>query len=281
MIQVESPSDELTGLLAEGLIAWGALAVEEDGPRLRTWVPRPDDADASVAKLRAQLEAATGARELRIEWAIRPDEDWDARWKRGLAPRRAGRHFIVAPSWTTPDAAPDDIVITIDPQMAFGTGEHASTRGVLRLLEDAVRPGTHVLDAGTGSGVLAIAAARLGAARVLAVDNDADALLNARDNIAVNGVAGRVDVHHAVITPEFLAARPGAFHLIAANILSSILMPLLPAFREALAPGGDLLLGGILETEAPDVRAAAARAGLVLRAEDEDEGWWSGRFSPG
>jgi ribosomal protein L11 methyltransferase len=184
----------------------------------------------------------------------------------------------VTPSWTPADAGTNDIVIVIDPKMAFGTGEHASTRGALRLLESRVRPGATVLDVGTGSAVLGIAAARLGARVVDAVEMDADALINAHENVAVNDCAGRVHLAEATVDDAWLESRAARYDIIVANILSSVLVPLLPAFGVALRDDGlrTLILGGILETERDVVVAAAERAGFRAASEDREDTWWAG-----
>lgn len=277
VVHARSPSDELNALLAEGLIACGGHAVEEAGDWQTTWLAPAADPEAAVVELRQRLEALLDT-PVEVRWELRDDEDWDARWRAGLGPRRIGRRIIVTPAWTVPETTGDEIVIIIDPQMAFGTGEHASTRGVLHLLEDAVASDAVMLDAGTGSAVLAIAAARLGAARVIAVDLDADAILNARENVTRNGCADRVHLDSAEIDAAWLAQFKAAFDVITANILSGVLHPLLPAFHDALRDGGSLLLGGLLESEARPMAASAQAAGFDLIAEYGEEGWWSARF---
>jgi len=277
VIDIVSPSAELNGLLAEGLIASGGTAVEEQGDRLRTWLSVQDDADAVAHRVRRRLEEAAGI-SVRVDWAWHDDEDWLAKWREGLIARRVGRTIIIAPTWVRPEASPEDIVIVIDPQMAFGTGEHASTRGVLRLLEHAVPPGSHVLDVGTGSGVHAMVAARLGAARVDAVEVDPDALINAAENVERNGLAARVRLEQALVDAEWLGAVPDEYDLIVANVLSQVLLPLLKPFRDALHGGGSLLLGGILQSEAETLIEAARSTGYLLVAEDREDEWWSGRF---
>lgn len=279
VIHVVSPSEEAISAISEGLIALGGAAVEQDGDRLTTWLPHPADVDATVAEARASFAAQCGA-PVRIEWESRDAEDWTSKWREGLGPRRVGERLIVTPSWTPPDAGPSDIVITIDPQMAFGTGEHASTRGVLRLMENLVRPGATVLDMGTGSGVLAIAAAKLGAGLVLGVENDGDALINTRENVLANDCADRIALEEATIDKPWLAARPHEYDLIVANVLSGVLEPLLGSFRDALAMGGKLIIAGIMEHEAPMMTVAALAAGLTVEREDREEGWWSAQLSP-
>lgn len=264
--------------LVEELVALGGGAVEERDDRLITYVVPPADAEAFVAEADARLREAAPDGGFRLEWRWRENEDWLEAWRRGLKPRRIGR-LVVTPSWESPDLGEGDLAVAIDPEMAFGTGEHASTRGVLRLLQQAFRAGDRVLDVGAGSAILSIAAARLGAPEVLAVEADEDAIENARDNIERNGVADVVEFVHALVDDDFLAGQgDGRFDLILANILSGVLVPLLPAFRRALASSGRLILAGILDEESERVAEAAERAGFTLLAEDREEEWWSALF---
>lgn len=264
--------------LVEELVALGGGAVEERDDRLITYVVPPADAEAFVAEADARLREAAPDGGFRLEWRWRENEDWLEAWRRGLKPRRIGR-LVVTPSWESPDLGEGDLAVVIDPEMAFGTGEHASTRGVLRLLQQAFRAGDRVLDVGAGSAILSIAAARLGAPEVLAVEADEDAIENARYNIERNGVADVVEFVHALVDDDFLAGQgDGRFDLILANILSGVLVPLLPAFRRALASSGRLILAGILDEESERVAEAAERAGFTLLAEDREEEWWSALF---
>ena len=273
-VTVNSPSALAAELLAEGLLAAGASGVEQQGDALATWYPPPADADAFIAALRARLAEASGSAP-ELTWAWREDADWISEWRRGLAARRVGERIVVTPSWITPDASASDIVITIDPQMAFGTGEHATTRGVLRLMENVVQPGDSVLDVGTGSGILAIAAARLGARHVAAVESDADALINAEENVRGNGVERAVELLQGLVDELYLDARRGEYHVILANVLSGVLRPLLPHFLRALRPGGHLILSGILQSEAAGMADAASAVGFALLREDREEEWWT------
>lgn len=276
VLRVEAESAEARGAVAETLIALGGAAVEEQGEALVTYVVPPRDLEAFLAEAAEALRAAAGS-EARLSWSWQANQDWAERWRRGLGARRVGRRLVVTPSWVRPRARRGDIVIVIDPEMAFGTGEHATTRGALRLLESALVEGDRVLDVGTGSGILAIAAARLGAREVLAVESDRDAVINASANLERNGVAERVELRRDVVDAAYLRALgPRRFDVIAANILSSVLVPLLGAFRGALDEGGRAILGGILREEAERVVAAARAAGFELAGEDEEEEWWSG-----
>jgi ribosomal protein L11 methyltransferase len=265
------------GLLAEGFVAAGGGAVEERGDAVITYIePEPGEgAEDVAARVRSVLGVVMGPELPELLFEEVPEEDWLALWRSGLAPRRMGR-IIVAPTWSDVDPSPDDLVIRIDPQMAFGTGEHASTRGVLRLMQQAVRRGDRVIDVGAGSAILAIAAAQLGAASAAAVESDPDATENALENIARNGVEDRVTFDCRFVDDGFLdACGSAAFDGILANVLSSVLKPLLPAFHRSLPPGGWAILSGILLEEAPDMRDSARAAGFAVEAEDAEEQWWS------
>jgi ribosomal protein L11 methyltransferase len=261
---------------SDALIELGGSAVQELDGAVVTFIDARvvDDAPAFAERVRLHLESVVG--ESTVEWEWQQAEDWSKEWRRGLRPRRLGR-VVVTPSWSEPDVESGDIVLTIDPEMAFGTGEHATTRGCLRLLGECIRAGDRVLDVGTGSAILAIAAARLGAGSVLAVESDPDAIENAQDNVVRNGTLENVRIDCALVDEGYLArAGSGAFDLILANVLSGVLMPLLPAFHDALTADGHLILSGILETEADAMIEAAQRAGFVLLVEDLEDEWWSG-----
>jgi ribosomal protein L11 methyltransferase len=278
VLEVRSPSAEQRDALTEGLIALGADAVVESGDWLSTWLPG-QNAEETVAQAQARLSGLAGA-DVELRWSIREDQDWSKHWREGLQARRVSPHMVVTPTWVEPDLRDGDVVITIDPQMAFGTGEHASTRGALRLIEAAIRPGSRVLDVGTGSAILAIAAALLGAAHVDGVEYDNDALINARENVARHACDERVSLHEALVDLDYLTgtAAAGGYDLIAGNVLSGVLVPLLPGFRSALRPDGTLILAGIMAFEADGLIEAASATGFLLEREDRDEEWWGGSF---
>lgn len=277
VLGVRSPAAELETELAAGLLDLGGSAVEDAGDGLlRTWLPEPPSVDGWVERATALLVERAGCA-VEVTWSWEEDRDWLAEWRRGLGARRIGERFVVTPTWVQPEARDGDIVIAIDPQMAFGTGEHATTRIVVRALEGLIRPDDRVLDMGTGSGILAIAAAALGARSVDAVESDADALPNALENLNRNSEAGAVRLLHASVDGDWLEQN-GRYDVILANVLSGVLRPLLPAFRAALDPGGRLVLCGILCEESADMRRAAAEAGLRLVSELEEEEWWCGVF---
>ncbi len=271
-------SEGLTNFLWEH----GALGVVEEEspvspPQLRAFFPD----SASSAELKASVETyAGGLRALGFRTApgdveITPllEEAWASAWQQSFPPRAVGRRLWVKPPWEAAEA-PGRVTVVIEPGRAFGTGHHGSTEGCLALLDEAIgdtRPG-RVLDIGTGTGILAVAAVKLGAGRVVAVDVDPDAVAAARVNAARNGCADRIDLIMA--GPESLRdVQP--FPLVLANLLAHTHLALAPHYRRLAAPGGALILGGILEHEDKDVIAALEPAGLALRGRLAIEGWSS------
>lgn len=182
-------------------------------------------------------------------------EDWSTSWKVHFKPLRIGRRLLIVPSWEEPQPRLDDIVLRLDPGMAFGTGGHETTRLCLELLEQIMDSmptllSPSVLDLGTGSGILAMAAVQLGAGRVCAVDIDPLAVEVARENLAINGLADQVECS---TTP--LKSLEGSFDVILANILAEELIRLAPLLSERLSSGGSLVLSGILAEKEGLVRS--------------------------
>ncbi|MCX7706452.1 MAG: 50S ribosomal protein L11 methyltransferase, partial [Anaerolineae bacterium] len=201
------------------------------------------------------------------------EEDWANAWKASYHPLRVGRRFWIVPAWERENVRPeaDELPIILDPGMAFGTGLHPSTQLCLCLMEDVVRPGHRVLDAGCGSGILSIAAARLGAARVDAFDIDPIAVRATQENAALNDLPIPVNAVVSSGPGEGLlwafpdGAKP-AWDVILVNILPHVIIGMLDAgLHTYLAPGGAMILAGIIEEREPDVRAALAQHGLTVR----------------
>jgi len=196
------------------------------------------------------------------------DEGWAENWKEHFPPLPIGQHLFVHPPWIT-DVPADRISIVLDPGMAFGTGHHGSTRGALILLERALHaaPRARVLDLGTGSGILAIAASKLGAREVWAVDIDPDACAIAADNARLNGVG------EAIRTTADLTLVPGGFDIVLANLLGGLLVELAVPIAARVRPGGVAIGAGLTHEDVPAVRQAWRAVGLADDGELVDEGW--------
>ena len=213
----------------------------------------------------AIVRLSARAQKPRLQWKVVRQEDWEHSWKRFIKPRRVGRSFWVMPPWLTPPKFRRRRVITIEPGMAFGTGTHATTRGCMEFLESiADRLGDDeftALDVGTGSGILAIAAARLGAREIRAIDNDPVALQVARDNLRANGVAQRVHLSGAK-----LSAIRRQFDVVLANLTAETIVQLAGDLEKNIAANRFLILSGILHPKASAVtRRFAARFRVLKR----------------
>jgi len=247
------------------LFAVGAQGVHEDGSALVTHFPPGTD-------LEAVHRAVTEADELVvIETAPVPDVDWTEAWKTRITSHQLGA-LTVSPPWLA-DGLDPATTIVIEPGMAFGTGEHPTTRGVVRLLPRQLRAGAVVADLGAGSAVLAIAAAKLGAARVYAIELDADAIPDAEKNVVHNGVADRVHVFEADAGALLPLVAP--VDVVLANIISSVLIELMPVIGAALQPGGAAILSGILREERETMLAVLSAHDWTVIEEDAEDIWWS------
>jgi ribosomal protein L11 methyltransferase len=250
------------------------LAVREDptGPYEVT-VHLPED-EAAAPAVEATERAlwhlqAFGLRpvgELRVRSV--DDVDWTEAWKAGYAPQRIGR-VVIVPSWLSEPIGPDEVELRLDPGMAFGTGLHPSTRGCLMLLQQVSPMPAAILDVGSGSGILALAALRLGAERAVCLDTDPLAVAATLANAAANGLAPRVVAHQGT-----LEAPDATYHLILANLVASTLIELAGSLAAHAKPGGMLVAGGIIEGHADEVLAALTNAGFAP-SERIDEGEWT------
>jgi ribosomal protein L11 methyltransferase len=289
---VEAVSEILARVAPGGVAVEPAFTLSDEGlgavpdptrPAIvRAWLSALDTGAAETAI--AQTEERLGhlqAFGLRPIGAlhVRPvhEEDWAHAWKDHFPVLRVGRRLVIRPTWRDHDPAADDVVLALDPGMAFGTGLHPTTRlclaGVERWADDGLTDAATCLDVGCGSGILTVAAARLGAASVLAVDTDPIAVEATLRNAAGNGVSGRITTRRGSLPqPE------GPFDLVMANLIASLLVDLAGALASSLRPpasgrmGGRLLASGIYIDREADVREAFALAGLhTLRREQETD----------
>jgi len=247
------------------LFAVGAQGIQEVDDQLVTLL---DDESRAEEVTCAVLAASPDAR---IETEPAPRIDWSERWKMALHAHRIGS-LTIAPPWLAKETDPEHTIV-IDPGMAFGTGEHATTRGVIRLLTELVREGDRVADLGAGSAILSIAAVKLGASHAFAIEIDADAIGNAEENVARNGVADRVAVFEGDAATLLPLVSP--VDLVLANIISSVLVELLPTIAGSLNTSGHAILSGILRDERPRMMDVLAAHEWRVEREESEDIWWS------
>ncbi len=264
-LAVQPSAPELRDAVSAALFAAGAQGLHEDGALLVTHLEPGTDPAPYVEAVRAVDGAMT------YTTSDVPPVDWTATMRERITAHTLGA-LTVAPPWLAEGTDPRTTII-IEPEMAFGTGEHGTTRGVVRLMQAVIREGDVVADLGAGSAVLAIAAAKLGARRVAAIEMDPDAIPNAEENVLRNHVAGRVTVIEgdaAVLLPLVAPVR-----VVLANIISSVLLELLPRIARALTEDGVAILSGILFEERAKMLAALEAGGWRVLAEDAEDEWWS------
>ena len=274
--------------LVEALEAWlferGALAVTlEDNANEPLLEPGPGEtplwqnvvltalftSDVDLSSIRAVLPRTLLAENSKSELSRLEDREWTRVWMDDFAPIQMGPRLWVCPSWAEP---PDEALVNLmlDPGLAFGTGTHATTAMCLGALDAAMSGGESVVDFGCGSGILAIAALKLGAFKALGVDNDPQALAASRDNAARNKISA--DQFDAVMPEDGrLSAWSNVANVVVANILAGPLLSLAQELIQLMAPGGRLLLTGVLEEQAAELIEHYAHVGLEVT--DRRDGW--------
>jgi len=249
------------------------LAVSAGVVRLRAYLPAGPSAAAAVDAVRARLAALPSygldAGPATVETAELDEQEWADAWKLHFRAFPVGRRLWITPTWDGTVPPVGAVVVRLDPGMAFGSGLHPSTQMCLELLDRRLRPGDAVLDVGTGSGILAIAAAGLGASRVLAIDADPIAVAVARANVAHNGVSERVRVEEG----DLLTGVQDTADLMVANLTADLHVALLPAVRPYLTPRGVVAASGIVSSREADVERTARTAGLA-RVQTLRRGEW-------
>ena len=246
---------------------------ETEVVRVKAYWALDEELEGKLQRLAARLDGMTahgidtgaGA----VSWKAVADEDWAETWKEFFHTEKIGARTVIKPTWEEYEAKAGEIVVELDPGAAFGTGQHATTSLCIRALEDLVRPGMTVFDVGTGSGVLAIVAAKLGAKRVEAVDFDPVAVRVARENVRQNGAEDVVRTERS----DLLKSVAGKADLIIANIIADIIVRLFGEVKGSLAAGGTMLLSGIIEDRLADVVEAAGRHGFSVEKIEQEKGW--------
>ncbi|MBF0177104.1 MAG: 50S ribosomal protein L11 methyltransferase [Magnetococcales bacterium] len=257
----------------------GVFSSEEKFVECQIIAHYPPDHDplSTEWELRLFLVSLGVTTEIPLQWLRLEDQDWQEGWKAGLAAQKVGDRFLIVPTWITPEPDPSRMIIRLDPQMAFGSGSHATTQGCLVAMEEraALQPLGDFLDLGTGSGILSVAAAQLRANSVTATDLDPIAVSTSQENYRRNFQEG-FPVFRCLETsliPRHVGSAGGKFHTVTANILASVLLDMLsvragsrqgdaPGMADILNPGGHLILSGILVSQEEKIVAACRESGL-------------------
>jgi ribosomal protein L11 methyltransferase len=289
---VELISDLFYTLDAKGVVVddphltpvegWGGDAAPRAvQPAVTGYLPGDNRIDESLHYLARSLADLARANSFTYNMTTRPiaEEDWAESWKAFFHPEKITQRMVVKPTWRDYEAQPGELILEIDPGMAFGTGTHPTTALCLQLLEEAIRPGDQVLDVGTGSGILLMAAAKLGAAGLTGVDSDPVAVDVARANLLRNGLAASdIDLYCGHLVDPIM--RP--YDVVVANILADVIINLLDHVRRILKPGGIFICSGVIETRQKAVAEKMAAIGLTLTQVLHSQEWVAlcGRMSP-
>ncbi len=235
---------------------------------LRVYYPVDDRLGERIERLKQKIAGILGHPPV-FELKQVQEEDWAEAWKSYFKPEHIGK-IVIKPSWEEYTAVPNELVIELDPGMAFGTGTHPTTRLCLTLLPEVVSGETVLLDLGTGSGILALAATKLGASRIVATDIDPLAVRVARENFVRNQVEEQIQVYESDLLERPL---PVKFNLVVANIITNAILQVIPSLSKVLEQGGLFLASGIIEERFPEVKNALEQYGFRLNKYITEDGW--------
>lgn len=258
-------------VVARGSIETVALAPPEDPgspPVVKGYLPAGHGLYEKLEEFRGALAAVDPGYPSRLRLREIEESSWMDKWREFYHPVRVGRRILVKPSWVPVDPEEGRVVIEMDPGMAFGCGTHPTTAMCMALLEEVIRGGETVLDVGAGSGILSLAAARLGASEVVAVDSDPTAVRTARENVEANGLGGLVRVREG----DLLDGIGTPADVIVANIVADVIIRLLPRAVSLLRGGGKFIASGVISGRREEVAGAIEASGLaVLKTTSEGE----------
>ena len=278
-VAVSDAKDVVALIRGDTGVYWDYIDDELKAPRSDVLVKcflKPDLADAAIADIRkslAEMKARGGLDFGSLEETRRTidGDDWIDVWKKHFRPLHIGAHVVIVPAWIDYTSAAGEIIVTLDSNMAFGTGEHETTSMCLEALQDVLKADDTVIDVGCGSGILGIAAAKMGARKCYLTDIDPVAVASAQHNAEVNGVAEKITVAHS----DLLEDADIRGDVVLANITAEILTRLAPSMPSNLKEGGTLILSGIIADRLPLVKEAYGAQGLTLIKEVRKGEWYA------
>jgi len=283
---VESVSELLRRYSSDGVVIEEPFELTEEGQDYRILYGKPVKIHAYIPidgkeeAVRQQVElglwhlSSLGAHFVsELQTRVVDEEDWANAWKDYYHVTHIGRRLVIRPSWREYTPKEHEMIVTLDPGMAFGTGVHPTTRMCLEQVERRVQPGMRVLDVGTGSAILALAAAKLGAQGVDAIDNSSVAAESATANVAMNDLEDRIKVVLGVLDQTEAERMAGQYNLVLANIIAQVIGSIAPHLAQVLAPQGLLVVSGVIEARRQDAEGPLLESGLKLVEELKIDDW--------
>ena len=268
-LQIEDYSDIDLKTCYGDLIDEAILNADKTVASVSVYIPAERNLAECISFLRERFREI-GLEPIRLETVGVREEDWANSWKAYYKPVRIGRRLVIVPAWERYEAAPDDLVVRMDPGLAFGTGTHESTRLVIGMLERYTKPGCRMLDVGTGSGILAICASRLGAGECYAYDVDPMAVRVARDNIRESGLTN-IRCGESDLLRQVDRSRP--YDLICANLVADIILRMIPDLGPLMHRDSVLLASGIICERSREVIDCFEEYGYRVLEQPEENGW--------
>lgn len=246
--------------------------LQQTGICIKSYLPQEESMLLRIEQIILEMNDIETRMDLdptRITYKPVQEEDWANNWKAYFKPERIGKRTVIKPTWENYEPQPDELILEIDPGMAFGTGNHATTALCLQILEDYVQPGMDIMDVGTGSGILAIQTGLLGAGKIQAMDYDVVAVSAAKENVELNHMADRISVCQS----DLLAQAEGQADIMVANIIADIIIRLTPDVPARLKGNKIFISSGIIDTRKDDVLAALNQYGFTILEVRENAGW--------
>jgi ribosomal protein L11 methyltransferase len=265
-----SATEQQREFLLPTMMELGCSGFQETETELLCYIDRDRLHDDQLSSFQNEVRKVlqTISANAEIKFCTFDDENWNEQWERSLQPVEVGQRIVIKPSWTSYDNREQRIVLQIDPKMSFGTGYHETTRLTLQLLEKYIQPKTRVLDVGTGTGVLAIAAVKLGATQAVGTDIDEWSILNANENVAANDLKDSVEISTHALS-DFETA---SYDLITANLTLNTNIEMLPQFHRVVKKDGFVLLSGLLNHDESAMKTHLKRDNFsVIETINENE----------